>query len=1087
MNSYQLQLVVYKINSILILLLTQFLLIINAQTCPDEIKKNYIQIIHLLDSQTFKYNKNNKLLICSYNSEFSSKIAEGTDDNIKYFLCLIKHNLSQINLYIINNSSNNYYNYTFELFLSGLGDINFIPYFKGGLKFVITDINIFFIYEINLQNNTANKLSESNSIIPNTKYFQIGNPILNNENQIIFSFIYNKTINLYFYELEGGKTYNISEKCENCLDENEYNSTILSTLTVNKASNIIFSCYEFEGLNGDCFLYKESFISVSIDVNLKCKDSMKNYYFNETKEYVVICKKDNLISIYKNQTTSQNLTYSSANIEKFKCNDSYNFFLYYNNSEKKYHLEYDCYNNNTFITIKSITEPKKFSGSFLEKYYCYNDKLKSYYYQNFDKPLDALLLNLYDFLEESLYIGRIYELYSENYSLYIRPADETNYPNISDIDFSDCEYYLMKTKTYSSLTLIIFEIKNPDSKSLNNKIEYKLFDENYEEVNLSICEDLNLNISINYSMKYNDTINLNLEKINYYGKNGINLFNINDVFFQELCHEYPYIKFDVIMKDRIDLYIDYYICDEGCSFKEISETFITCSCPFKNYIEVNTTLPIIKPGEIPTKFPKYTEIIKCLRLVFLNSKINNIGFYLITFMLGGHMPIWCYYLSTGVNPITTYITKEMTKYGYLSKRKKSKSIRLSSRRKSKKKEENKENKENNREGQNTVEYPPKKKEKKKSSVMIDKKNNNKEIVNINKEKRCKKKKSNKKSTYIQSCYIINNNNINNKRVRKSGKINSINLKINHKKAKSGKEDQNSKDLMKNSKKSLDINLMETQNINYLYNEEEEINYEDFDFIHIYITPNTKQEPRKESNKILNNYTYEQAIEYDKRSIFKIFYIYLLTKNIIFRTLLLKSPFDTTALLGAALIFVVSNDLFFNCLLYSDKIVSKRYHLKENIYSFTFSTNMPNIFGSLFIVYVIIYLIFFLTNINDKIRSIFQKEEEKLKNDKTYRINENRKKEIQQQIEQIMDSQNKKNYAFFIIEIIIMLIYWYYITAFCHVFSNSQTSWIFNTFFTIVFRYIFDCSFCLLFSLLYLIALDQKSQSLYNIALFFYNL
>ena len=87
------------------------------------------------------------------------------------------------------------------------------------------------------------------------------------------------------------------------------------------------------------------------------------------------------------------------------------------------------------------------------------------------------------------------------------------------------------------------------------------------------------------------------------------------------------------MKDRIDLYIDYYICDEGCSFKEISETFITCSCPFKNYIEVNTTLPIIKPGEIPTKFPKYTEIIS--DHIYASLPVNPRPFI--------YIPFWTYY------------------------------------------------------------------------------------------------------------------------------------------------------------------------------------------------------------------------------------------------------------------------------------------------------------------------------------------------------------------------------------------------------------------------------------------------------------
>ena len=124
---------------------------------------------------------------------------------------------------------------------------------------------------------------------------------------------------------------------------------------------------------------------------------------------------------------------------------------------------------------------------------------------------------------------------------------------------------------------------------------------------------------------------------------------------------------------------------------------------------------------------------------------------------------------------------------------------------------------------------------------------------------------------------------------------------------------------------------------------------------------------------------------------------------------------------------------------------------------------------------------------NKIRDIFQKEEEKLKKDKNYIVSEERKKAILKELEQILHVQNKKNYAFFISELILMFLYWYYITAFCHVYSNSQVSWVFNTFFTIVFGFLFDCFICFMLSILYKFALGQKSQGLYNTILFIYNI
>ena len=53
-------------------------------------------------------------------------------------------------------------------------------------------------------------------------------------------------------------------------------------------------------------------------------------------------------------------------------------------------------------------------------------------------------------------------------------------------------------------------------------------------------------------------------------------------------------------------------------------------------------------------------------------------------------------------------------------------------------------------------------------------------------------------------------------------------------------------------KSLDPNLMETQNMEdyYYTGNEEERNLDDFNFININLDPEVKPEPRKESNLIL---------------------------------------------------------------------------------------------------------------------------------------------------------------------------------------------------------------------------------------------
>ena len=219
---------------------------------------------------------------------------------------------------------------------------------------------------------------------------------------------------------------------------------------------------------------------------------------------------------------------------------------------------------------------------------------------------------------------------------------------------------------------------------------------------------------------------------------------------------------------------------------------------------------------------------------------------------------------------------------------------------------------------------------------------------------------------------------------------------------------------------------------------------------------------------------------------QIFYILLLSKDIVFHTFLLGSPFESLSVLISLLIFTVANDLFFNCLLYTNENISKRFKTKMSIFPFTFKYNMGYIFGSLIIVYVIIFFICYLLNLSTKIVEVFKNEEKKIRSDKNYIVKDERKAEIEQEIKKILETQSKKNIAFFVIEILFMLIYWYYVTAFCHVFTNTQTTLILDTFFSIVFRFILDFLLCSAFSILYKIAVNNKSEKLYKFMMFIYN-
>ena len=77
--------------------------------------------------------------------------------------------------------------------------------------------------------------------------------------------------------------------------------------------------------------------------------------------------------------------------------------------------------------------------------------------------------------------------------------------------------------------------------------------------------------------------------------------------------------------------------------------------------------------------------------------------------------------------------------------------------------------------------------------------------------------------------------------------------------------------------------------------------------------------------------------------------------------------------------------------------------------------------------------------------------------------------------------------FIITELIIMIFFYYFVTAFCEVYKKTQGSWLYDFFtgFIISFAAEFGC--CLLIVIGYLISIRYKIQFVYNLSLFFYNL
>jgi hypothetical protein len=241
-----------------------------------------------------------------------------------------------------------------------------------------------------------------------------------------------------------------------------------------------------------------------------------------------------------------------------------------------------------------------------------------------------------------------------------------------------------------------------------------------------------------------------------------------------------------------------------------------------------------------------------------------------------------------------------------------------------------------------------------------------------------------------------------------------------------------------------------------------------------------------SNYILNIYDYGEAIIYDDRNIFRIFLIYLISKNSLLNIIFIHPPLELRPLRICIFLFSYECDLALNAFFYLTDNISDNYHYTgKNKILFSLINNLVISFVSTLISFLLLYFFENLTQSSDKIENLFREQEELLKEDKKYKVNNDIKKEIETKIIKIMKCLQIKTIIFVIFEFLTVLFFYYYIIAFCHVYENTQISWLLDSGSSIIISFIFSFSISFICSLLYKLSIRYKIKILYIIILWLY--
>ena len=241
---------------------------------------------------------------------------------------------------------------------------------------------------------------------------------------------------------------------------------------------------------------------------------------------------------------------------------------------------------------------------------------------------------------KDLYISTNKTIQGEDYMFQCYPINQplSRIGSSSTLDISNCSSILNN----SDYVVAKFDINRKNS---TNQVEYSIYDQDGSIVNISVCQEERA--TIKYTLDP-ESFGINISYVLEMSEQGIDIFNPDDPFFNDIC--YPYTtksNTDIPLKDRRkDIFQNVSLCDTDCTYKGFDTiTYeVTCDCSIKTEL---TLKPLTPSVPLYTKLLESTNImiVKCYKLLRdINNYPYNIGFWLfLTYFLFMQTSMLYYY------------------------------------------------------------------------------------------------------------------------------------------------------------------------------------------------------------------------------------------------------------------------------------------------------------------------------------------------------------------------------------------------------------------------------------------------------------
>lgn len=669
--------------------------------------------------------------------------------------------------------------------------------------------------------------------------------------------------------------------------------------------------------------------------------------------------------------------------------------------------------------------------------------------------------------------------------------------DLSSLDLAGCpvklreEYHIPDDEPLTTLKMSI------PRKGLPDQLSYAFFRSlTGERLNLKFCEGEKVEVTV----PINNTKGVNVTLAQELADKGIDVYNSSDPFFNDVC--FPYTSedgTDVTLDDRRkNYYQNVSFCEAGCSYNgvDLNSQEANCTCEVKtNFIDDILDNPLT--GDFLEMLNDANfEVLTCAKQVFnINNIATNIGGWIIFGIGAIEIVFTVLYAKNGLLSVRIYLLQYMNLNPPKMKNhsgdgdnnnsnqlefsdeikevNEEESGNISGENNDKSEDEKNESDEDEKDGtylsndasstnknhrssqssikdqetsQHIEESPAyfiKKNEKKPKKLMLL-------VVNHN---------SQKDGTESEEEYsTTNRNQINNRPSKQSTMVYSSNNVITYQTPKmnlhSGRSD---KDFLPVDIKKSEFRLNENKSLQESTNKNMKTE-----------TTDDEDDESEYSDSDLNDLDLYDAIIYDKRSFCRFYWSQLQEKQSIINTFFVKDELEPYHIKVLCFLFGIALYFTLNALFYTESYISEHFNSGGSVNFWTLMKS--ELTRCLYSSMVGIAASFFLSCISSskmRIKSLIKRE----KNPDRFR----------QESVEIIKNLRKKMIIFLVVNYILMLLFWYYVSAFCFCYKNTQMSWLIGGLITWGITLIFPFFLCLLIAAFRFLGLKYKMESAFKVS------